>query len=221
MSSRGKQRQGRTASPMSVLKRSRCSGIRWRAGWTTGFWEMVVHPDDQGWVKVVRGEALEKRENFECEYRMIRVDGRVVRVREIVSVLSSEENGSSVGGFFFDVTQRREAEESLKESRHFIEQIASASPTISYLYEPAKDQCVYANGRVADILGFSTEVLTEMHPLFIVSLAHPNELEAHKDYFARVMESTDEDGSQPGIPASQRRWSVGLGNQPGMCVRSG
>lgn len=157
-----------------------------------GFWENVVHPDDQGWVKVVRGEALEKRENFECEYRMIRADGRVVRVREIVSVLSSEESGSVLGGFFFDVTQRREAEESLEESRHFIEQIASASPTISYLYDPTKDQCIYTNGRVADILGFSKEVLTEMHPLFIVSLAHPSEMETHRDYFVQLMESPEE-----------------------------
>ena len=158
-----------------------------------GFWENVVHPDDQGWVKVVRGEALDKQENFECEYRMIRVDGRIARVREIVSVLSSEESGTLLGGFFFDVTQRREAEESLRESRHFIEQIASASPTISYLYEPLKGQCVYANGRVADILGFSKEVLTEMHPFFIVSLAHPSELEAHQDYLGRIREASDEE----------------------------
>jgi PAS domain S-box-containing protein len=105
-----------------------------------GFWESRVHPEDRDWVSMVRAEAISKRRNFECEYRMLSAVQQVVWVREIVGILSDHDDLQAIGGFMLDVSYRREAEESLRESQHFIEQIASASPTISYLYEPLRSR---------------------------------------------------------------------------------
>ncbi|MBC8165436.1 MAG: PAS domain-containing protein [Bryobacteraceae bacterium] len=151
-----------------------------------GFLEEHVHPEDRVWMGIVRDEAIEHRHNFECEYRMLRADQRIIWIREIVSFLPVDENRISLGGFFLDFTQRREAEEQLKESRHFIEQVASASPTILYLYDPETRQTVYVNGRVSDILGYEIGELSEMNPSFILSLAHPDELEAHEKHLRQL-----------------------------------
>jgi len=151
-----------------------------------GFWARKVHPEDRGWVSIVRSEAVDKRQPLECEYRMIRADQRVVWAREIVSVLSEVQDAHTIGGFILDVSYRREAEESLRESKQFIERIASASPTILYLYDPARQQTIYANGRVRHMLGYSTEALAEMHPCFVLALAHPSELQAQREYLASL-----------------------------------
>ncbi|MDB6149785.1 MAG: putative Sensor histidine kinase [Chthoniobacter sp.] len=153
-----------------------------------GFWDRRVHPEDREWVSIVRGEAIHKGQSFECEYRMIRKDEQVVWTREIVSLLPTGTGYGTLGGFMLDVSYRREAEESLRESQHFIEQIASASPTISYLYDPSREQSIYVNGRVRDILGFSREALSEMQPLFILSLAHPDEVSGHREHLKKVYE---------------------------------
>jgi PAS domain S-box-containing protein len=154
------------------------------AKWSNpGFWEEIVHDRDREWVTVARGEAIAKRQEFECEYRLLRADGQYLWIREIVAVQPESIDRPVLGGFMLDVTYRRESETSLQESQNFIEQIAAASPTISYLYDPVHRQTVYVNGRVPDILGYSKEVLAEMHPLFVVSLAHPDELAGHLEYF--------------------------------------
>jgi PAS domain S-box-containing protein len=152
-----------------------------------GFWERIVHDDDRIWVTIVRAEGIEKRQKFECEYRLRRADGQLAWTREIVSVLPGEDGRPALGGFMLDVSYRRESEESLRESRHFIEQIAAASPTISYLYDPVRRQSIYVNGRVPDILGYTKEALSEMRPLFFLSLAHPDEVQAHEEHFDRMV----------------------------------
>ncbi|MEA3213469.1 MAG: hypothetical protein QOE70_6526 [Chthoniobacter sp.] len=154
-----------------------------------GFWQRIVHDDDRTWVTIVRGEAIEKRQKFECEYRLHRADGEIVWTREIVSVLPGEDGQPTLGGFMLDVSYRRESEESLRESRHFIEQIAAASPTISYVYDPIRAQCIYVNGRVPDILGYTKKALSEMRPLFILSLAHPDEMEGHQAHFEQLIDT--------------------------------
>ena len=148
-----------------------------------GFWEGRLHPEDREWVKITRAEAITKGKSFECEYRMLRKDGRTVWVRDMLSVISSAETGPIFGGFMLDVTYRRYTEESLRESRYFIELIASASPVILFLYDVAAQRCLYINGQVEKILGYSTWNLVEMSPMFILSLAHPEEAAGHAAHF--------------------------------------
>jgi PAS domain S-box-containing protein len=147
------------------------------------FWVDRLHPEDREWVLITRAEAIEKRKSFECEYRMLRSDDRIVWVRDMLSVIPSAEAGAILGGFMLDVTYRRYTEESLRESRYFIEQIASASPVILYLYDVVEKRCLYLNGLVDKILGYTTWNLVEMSPLFTLALAHPDEANAHAAYF--------------------------------------
>ena len=152
-----------------------------------GFWEGRLHPEDREWVKITRMEAVGRGKSFECEYRMVRMDGRTVWVRDMLSVIPSAGpvtgTGPVLGGFMLDVTYRRYTEESLRESRYFIEQIASASPVILFLYDLAERRCLYLNGQVENILGYSTWNLVEMRPIFMVALAHPEEVAAHTGHF--------------------------------------
>lgn len=146
-----------------------------------------THPRDREWVALVRSQAVERQESYECEFRMIDTFGRVICVREIASLLPKREGSSLLGGFFLDVTHSRKAEESLRESYHVIEQIASASPTILYLYNPETRLSVHVSGRVQDILGLTPEGLAEMQPFFVLSLAHPDDGEMHRQHLDSIL----------------------------------
>jgi len=150
-----------------------------------GFWRARVHPDDLEWVEVVQSEAMEKGDSFESEYRMIRADGRVIWVRDMMRAISSNA-GSFLAGFMLDVTYRRATEASLQKSEYFLEQLIDASSVILYLYDMESQRCLYANGRVGEILGYTADALSGMNPFFVNALGHPDELLQHAEHFQRL-----------------------------------
>ncbi|MFO0841728.1 MAG: PAS domain S-box protein, partial [Gemmataceae bacterium] len=75
-----------------------------------------------------------------------------------------------------DVTPRKRAEESLRESKRFIERIAEASPHIMYVFDLARRQNVYANRLIARDLGYSPEEVRAMGDGFLPRLLHPDDL---------------------------------------------
>ncbi len=149
------------------------------------FWRSRIHPQDLEWVEVVHAEALEKSNSFESEYRMIRADGRIIWVRDMMRVMSSSA-GRVLGGFMLDVSYRRETETSLQESQYFFERLIDASPVIFYLFDMSRQRCVHINGRVEAILGYSAEALYEMNPHFVEVLGHPDEAEGHALHLKRL-----------------------------------
>jgi PAS domain S-box-containing protein len=152
-----------------------------------GFWNERIHPEDREWVKIVRDEAIENLGRFESEYRMLKATGEIVWVRDIVSLIEAANGELILGGFLHDITHRRAAEESLRESQDFIEQIARASPLIWYVFNADLQRIVYLNGGGIDALGLSKEALLNLQPSFIVCLAHPDELDAHTTHFERLL----------------------------------
>jgi PAS domain S-box-containing protein len=151
-----------------------------------GFWEQRIHPDDQEWVKIVRDEAIENLGRFEAEYRMTNSVGEIVWVRDIVSLIEAAKGELILGGFLHDITHRRAAEESLRESQDFVEQIARASPLIWYVFDLDLQRINYLNGGGMESLGFSKEELLKAQSSVITSLSHPDELEHHKAHFVRL-----------------------------------
>jgi PAS domain S-box-containing protein len=150
-----------------------------------GFWRNRIHPEDREWVDVVQSEALEKGDSFESEYRIVRADGRVIWIRDMMRVISSN-TGRILGGFMLDVTYRRATEASLQKSQYFFEQLIDASSVILYLYDIGSHRCLYVNGRVGDILGYTADALAEMNPFFVIALGHPDELAQHHDHFEKL-----------------------------------
>jgi len=149
------------------------------------FWRDHIHPEDREWVEVVQSEALEKAASFESEYRMVRADGREIWVRDMMRAISTPA-GRILGGFMLDVTYRRATEASLQKSQYFFEQLIDASPVILYLYDMGIQRCLYVNGRVGEILGYTAEALSEMNPFFVLALGHPDELLEHGAHFRRL-----------------------------------
>ncbi len=83
----------------------------------TGVWERHIHPDDVDRVLAETRYAFRQQKAFDCEYRMIAADGRVVWVWERDTVIRDEQGEPHLTqGIITDVTATRIAEAALAES---------------------------------------------------------------------------------------------------------
>jgi len=160
--------------------------------WTrAGFWKERAHPDDAEWVKIVRDEAISNGRAFELEYRMLHADGRAIWIREIIGFSKAGGSKARLGGFLLNVTHRREAEDSLRESRLLIGQIASASPIILYAFDIMERRCVFVDGRVQDILGYEKTAIAAVDPFFLLNQDYVDELSSCEDHLAKLRGAGD------------------------------
>ncbi|WP_448265931.1 PAS domain S-box protein [Nostoc sp. DSM 114159] len=122
------------------------------------FWVNHLHPDDlENSVRFCQ-EATARCENHELEYRMLAADGRVVWLRDIVSVV--EEAGTAIGlrGFMFDITDLKLVEETLR-----LRERALAATSNGIMIADARiayNPIIYVNPAFEQITGYSaTDVI--------------------------------------------------------------
>jgi PAS domain S-box-containing protein len=74
------------------------------------------------------------------------------------------------------ITERKEAENALRESKRFAESIAENSTSIIYLFDLESRRNSYTNRSAAEILGYSSAQILEMGDSFLPSIIHPEDL---------------------------------------------
>jgi PAS domain S-box-containing protein len=81
------------------------------------FWVDHMHPDDRSWAPAFCRKATTEQRRHTFEYRMIAADGRVVWLRDAVTVVV--ENGKTVElcGVMLDITERKLAEDEIAAAR--------------------------------------------------------------------------------------------------------
>lgn len=95
-------------------------------------------------------------QNFISDVPVKRSDGTVVYVD--INAIGQEYAGrDAVIGFFRDVTQRREAEQSLRESEERFRAIAEASPLPLAMARIADGRIIYGNPMLGPALGYGTD----------------------------------------------------------------
>ena len=105
-------------------------------------WWNLVHPDDQArWAKAF-ARLRAGRSNQE-EYRLLLADGSVRWVHDSVMV-SRENNILRLDGVITDITQRKNAEQDLKEKEERFHSFMNNSPAIAFMKDP-KGRLIYYN----------------------------------------------------------------------------
>ncbi len=79
-----------------------------------GFWIEHLHPDDKDWASEYCAACTGRLESHDFEYRFITLDGHVVWLRDIVTVVAENDAPRWLRGIMVDITERKAAEEEIK-----------------------------------------------------------------------------------------------------------
>ncbi|WP_313931779.1 MULTISPECIES: PAS domain S-box protein [Nostoc] len=122
------------------------------------FWVNHLHPHDRE--KSVRfcQEATARCENHELEYRMLAADGRVIWLRDVVSVVHEAGTPTMLRGFMFDITDMKLVEETLRLRERAL--AATSNGIIITDARLAYNPVIYVNPAFEEITGYSaTDVI--------------------------------------------------------------
>ncbi|MEH2084089.1 MAG: PAS domain S-box protein [Nostoc sp.] len=122
------------------------------------FWVNHLHPDDKEKSQGFCQQATAKCENHELEYRMLAADGRVVWLRNIVSVVEEAGTAIRLRGFMFDITDLKQVEETLRLRERAL--AATSNGIIIADARLASNPVIYVNPAFEQITGYSaTDVI--------------------------------------------------------------
>lgn len=148
-------------------------------------------PSETGWMidsdpVVLAGSAALR----EREARFRRRDGSLV-------ICSYTSHSIRIAGrecrlsITIDITERKKAEEALRENQHFIKSVLDTTPDIVYIYDLHERQNVYSNHEIVDVLGYSPDEIAGMGEKLFVDLVHPDDLPRLLEHQRKVAANLD------------------------------
>jgi len=156
-------------------------------------WMRMIHPDDRDRLDRDMIRSGEQDEAFQCEFRIIRPDNG--EVRWISSHTKMERDAAGLAtrsiGAHLDITERKNADEALRESEERFRLAAEAAGLGVWDYDLTLDRRDWS-GRLQEILGVSADVEPGM-PAFVACIKPSDReefrrtlREAHSSDVARI-----------------------------------
>ncbi len=116
----------------------------------------LVHPDDQNNFSNSISESAEKLSTWHSEYRVILTSGKTIWI-EGTSTPQKKEDGSIIWyGYINNITERKQAEKELIESKLFFEQLFIQSSTSTQLLDH-EGWCIKINPKLSELFGVLPE----------------------------------------------------------------
>jgi len=108
-----------------------------------GFWFRRVHPDDRDRLLASYAPLVGTGESYDVDYRIVAADGRVVSIRDAVSIVRSAEGRVRLIGVMVDVTEReRAAAEQAGLMQELDHRVKDALSTVRAVAERTRTTCV-------------------------------------------------------------------------------
>lgn len=146
-------------------------------------WEKSLYPDDRENVYSVMETARSDNSNQSLEYRIIRKDGKIRWVLDQLSWVSDNDGKIvSLNGMVSDITERKEAEEALRESTETLRVITSSAQSAIMMVDD-EGKVVFWNEAAERIFGYRSDEAIGVH---MATLIVPERFrEDHTEGFAR------------------------------------
>jgi PAS domain S-box-containing protein len=152
---------------------------QWKAA--PGFWKSHIHPEDLSSVLGINAEADRSGEPYVAEYRFRRPDGTYIWLHdEAVQVYGESGEALFWQGVLFDITERKHAEEQLREAEERFRTIVEQSPAVIYTQEIDSEtglsETTYISPRNEELLGYTMNDIRD-DPQLWTNLIHPDDRE--------------------------------------------
>ncbi|NJN98725.1 MAG: PAS domain S-box protein [Anaerolineales bacterium] len=153
------------------------------------FWQTHIYQPDREWALNFCLLSTQELKDHEFEYRMVAADGRLVWLRDIVTVVVEDRQAVKLRGLMVDITAQKQSASVLASQNQILEMIAKGRP-------------------LADILAAITQSIEEQTPNMLCSILLFNK-----------NEQTLHHGAAPNLPASYSQAIDGMpiGPAAGSC----
>ncbi len=134
-----------------------------------------------------------KKQNYTIKFEM--PDGNVSWWTNIIIPFKMPGNKTSQRFISqgIDITESKETEERLKDSQLFIEKITETVPNLIYVYDIEKNQNIYSNNKVTELLGYSAKEVKEMGENLLPTVIHPEDAKKAYENFNAFPNLSDTD----------------------------
>lgn len=123
-------------------------------GGPLGRYVAAIYSEDLERVVTLVNESLRTGDAYEADYRLVRPDGSL---RWVVArgkpELDAEGKPTLFPGVVIDITERKQAEEALRNQRQWLEQLLNLAPTPVLLIEPGTARIRFANQAADELAG--------------------------------------------------------------------
>jgi PAS domain S-box-containing protein len=151
--------------------------------WTTAdvdFWATHIHPEDAPVVLAANEHANDTKAPFDAEYRFRHADGSYRWLHDEATFVA-DVAGGWWQGFMIDISERRNAEEQLREAEERFRLIVERGPAIFYQQEfdpddPDVSRTTYVSPQQGQLFGYSDEEMIA-DPTLWASTIHPDDRE--------------------------------------------
>jgi diguanylate cyclase (GGDEF)-like protein/PAS domain S-box-containing protein len=169
------------------------------------FFARAVHPEDRERALAGFRSMHESGEAFDCEYRLVARDGRVVWVHD-AAVIVRDQAGQPTRriGVAWDITERRQAEERLRETEQRFRTLVEQLPLASYVEQLDGESATYVSPQIADLVGYTAEEWVA-DPTFFARVLHPEDRERVLAGFRSMHESGEAFGCEYRLVARDGR----------------
>ncbi len=143
----------------------------------------TVHPDDRDDVRNARSQALDDEGALNVEYRIQRPDGEERIIHERGEVHRDEEHPIRITGTVLDITERKEMERQMRESRMALAEAQKIAQT-GHLTIDIMNNTLNLSEECSRLLGMPAEIDQEVDDL--IHLVHPSDRDHVRQAFARM-----------------------------------
>src|SRR5258706_6143054 len=114
------------------------------------------HPDDIGLVKDALVRAAQGGDDFDYEHRLLMPDGSIKHLPDRAHRVRDEAGNYEIVGAIVDITERKCAEDKIREQETELRQMLDLAPQLIAVYGPNFER-LYANPMALDYAGLTLE----------------------------------------------------------------
>ncbi|MBD2058554.1 PAS domain S-box protein [Oculatella sp. FACHB-28] len=135
--------------------------------------------------------VLESGQEQSLEYEILLPDKTAYYFSRIVPEIARDGSIQSVLIVARDITDRKQAEEELFQSKRFIERVTDDSPQLLYIFDLTTQGSIYVNHQIYETLGYHPEEVLQAGSQFLLDKFHPEDQEVLAEYVNAWAEVAD------------------------------
>ncbi len=143
--------------------------------------DKLVHPDDKDQYMAALTNCLETGKSFKKDFRGKHTSGEWLYFETVAGVTyDSEGKIFGLRGTVQDITERKKAEQIIRENQIFNESLLKTTPDIIYVYDLDKKTNVYTNDGNYKVLGYTAQEIIDFDDKLVEKLLHPEDFAEYK-----------------------------------------